>query len=82
MFYFSTGTAHPSRQAFDTQEIFRWIAGRQRRKEGTVTAAKIDFNAGVATIDCAELKRLGTIRWDELALACYCLDKIGGHVRR
>ena len=80
--YSSTGTPHPSSQAFDPQEIFRRIASRQHRKKGTVTAAKIDFNAGVPTVDCAELKRLKTIRGDELALACYGLGKIGGHVRQ
>ena len=80
-FDFSTGSAHPTKQAFDAQKILVGIFLCNRRQKRTVTAAEIDFDRGIATKNGAKVDRGETIRDDEFGLACYGGGGIGGHVR-
>jgi hypothetical protein len=75
----STRAPDSASEPFDPEKIVLWILHRQRRQEGAVAAAEIDFQRRVATEDGRQVERSETIRRDELDLVVYGNGRIGGH---
>jgi hypothetical protein len=67
----STGTADPSRQAFDSKKVVLGIFLSDRHEKRAVAAAQIDFERSNPSVDRSKIQRLKTIPRNELRRRCW-----------